>query len=120
MKKYIVEQMNKGVSIEDIHIQVEKIFNEEYKKREVEQERAKRQAAMNAALDRASAAVVDFMNSYVGEEVITVKECRSALRDTAVKVKMAVNMENAVAQSADEDEEKLMDFLVNMGLIQPK
>lgn len=124
MKKYIVEQMDKGVSIEDIHIQVEKIFNEEYKKREVEQERAKRQAAMNAALDRASAAVVDFMNSYVGEEVITVDECRDALKETAIRVKMAVDMENAVTQPADEDvdvdKEKLMDFLVSMGLIQPK
>lgn len=120
MKKYIVEQMDKGVSIEDIHIQVEKIFNEEYKKREVEQERAKRYAAMNAALDRASIAVVDFMNSYVGEEVITQSECKSALKETAIKVKMAIDMENAVTQPADEDEEKLMDFLVNMGLIQPK
>lgn len=122
MKKYITEQMNKGVSLEDIHIQVEKMFNEEYKKREAEQAvaKAKRHAEMNAVLDRASSAVVDFMNSYVGEEVITVKECRSALKETAIKVKMAVDMENAVTQPADKDEEKLMDFLVSMGLIQPK
>lgn len=124
MRKHIIALMNEGIPLEEIHIEVEKIFNEEYKKREAEQERAKRQAAMNAALDRASAAVVDFMNSYVGEEVLTVKECRSALRDTAVKVKMAMDMENAVTQPADEnidvDEEKLVDFLVNMGLIQPK
>lgn len=124
MKKYIAEQMNKGVSLEDIHIQVEKMFNEEYKKREAEQERAKRHAAMNAALDRASSAVVDFMNSYVGEEVITPGECKSALKETAIKVKMAMDMEKAVTQPADEDidvdEQKLMDFLVSMGLIQPK
>lgn len=124
MRKHIIALMNEGIPLEEIHIEVEKIFNEEYKKREAEQERAKRHAAVNTALDRASAAVVDFMNSYVGEEVITVKECRSALRDTAVKVKMAVDMENAVTQPANEDidvdEQKLVDFLVDMGLIQPK
>ena len=122
MKKYIAEQMNKGVSLEDIHIQVEKMFNEEYKKREAEQERAKRYAAMNAALDRASAAVVDFMNSYVGEEVITQAECKSALKETAIKVKMAMDMEKAVTQPADEDEDeqRLVDFLANLGLIQLK
>lgn len=120
MKKYIAEQMSKGVSLEDIHIQVEQMFNEEYKKREEEQERAKRFAEVNAALDRASAAVVDFMNSYVGEEVITVEECRSALRDTAMKVKFMVDMENAVIQPADEDEEKLKEFLVSLGLIKLK
>lgn len=124
MRKHIIALMNEGIPLEEIHIEVEKIFNEEYKKREAEQERAKRFATVNAALDRASVAVVDFMNGYVGEEVLTVKECRSALRDTAVKVKMAMDMENAVTQPADEeidvDKEKLMDFLVSMGLIQPK
>ena len=124
MKKYIAEQMNKGVSLEDIHIQVEKMFNEEYKKRETEQEKAKRHAAMNAALDRASTAIVDFMNSYIGEEVITVEGCRDALKETAVKVKMAMDMEKAVTQPADEDididEQKLVDFLASLGLIQLK
>lgn len=120
MRKHIIALMNEGIPLEEIHIEVEKIFNEEYKKREAEQERAKRQSEMNAALDRASAAVVDFINGYVGEEVLTVKECRSALRDTAVKVKMAMNIENAVTQPADEDEEKLVDFLTSLGLIQLK
>lgn len=126
MKKHIIALMNEGITLDQIQSEVEKIFNEEYKKREAEQERAKRYAAMNAALNRASAAVVDFINGYVGEEVLTVKECRSALRDTAVKVKM----ENTVTQPADEDEDididvdvdeqKLVDFLISMGLIQPK
>lgn len=120
MKEHIVALMNEGISLAQIQSEVEKMFNEEYKKREEEQEKAKRFAAVNAALDRASAAVVDFMNSYVGEEVITQSECKSALKETAIKVKMAIDMENAVTQPADEDEEKLMDFLVNMGLIQPK
>ncbi len=120
MRKHIVELMNQGVTLEQLHIEVEKMFNEEYKKREAEQERAKRHAEMKAALDRASVAVVDFMNGYVGEEVITVKECRDALKETAIKVKMAMDMENAVTQPADADEQKLVDFLVSMGLIQPK
>lgn len=124
MKKYIAEQMNKGVPLKDIYLEVEKMFNEEYKKREAEQERAKRYAAMNAALDGASSAVVYFMNSYVGEEVITIEECRDALKETAIRIKMAVDMKNAVTQPADEDididEQKLVDFLASIGLIQPK
>jgi hypothetical protein len=122
MKKHIVALMNEGISLNQIQSEVEKMFNEEYKKREEEQKKAKakRFAEVNVALDRASVAVVDFMNSYVGEEVITQFECKSALKETAIKVKMAIDMENTVTQPADEDEEKLMDFLVNMGLIQPK
>lgn len=120
MRKHIIALMNEGIPLEEIHIEVEKIFNEEYKKREAEQERAKRHAAMNAALDRASVAVVDFMNSYVGEEVITPGECKSALKETAIKIKMAMDMEKAVTQPADEDEQKLVDFLANLGLIQLK
>lgn len=122
MKKYIAEQMNKGVSLEDIHIQVEKMFNEEYKKREAEQEKAKRFAAVNAALDRASIAVVDFINCYVGKEMMTVEDCKDTLKDTAVKIKMMADCaeEITVKVDNDEDEQKLVDFLVSMGLIQPK
>ena len=122
MRKHIIALMNEGIPLEEIHVEVEKIFNEEYKKREAEQERAKRQSEMNAALDRASSAVVDFINGYVGEEVLTVKECRSALRDTAVKVKMMTKCAEKITVKVDEDEdeEKLVDFLVSMGLIQPK
>lgn len=124
MKEHVIALMNEGISLAQIQYEVEKMFNEENKKREAEQERAKRYAAMNAALDRASAAVVDFMNSYVGEEVITQSECKSALKETAIKVKMAMDMENAVTQPADEnidvDEQKLVDFLASLGLIQLK
>ena len=124
MKKHIVALMNEGISLDQIQSEVEKIFNEEYKKREEEQEKAKRFAEVNAALDRASAAVVDFINGYVGEEVMTVEECKDTLKDTAVKIKMTMAMEKAVTQPAEDkidlDEQKLMDFLVSMGLIQPK
>ena len=122
MKKYIAEQMNKGVSLEDIHIQVEEMFNEEYKKREAEQEKAKRFAEVNAALDRASTAIVDFMNGYVGEEVLTVEECRDALKDTAIKIKMMNKCAEKITVKVDndEDEQKLVDFLASLGLIQMK
>ena len=120
MKEHIIALMNEGITLDQIQSEVEKMFNEEYKKREAEQERAKRHAAMNAALDRASTAVVDFMNGYVGEEVITVDECRDALKETAIRVKFMVDMENAVTQPVDEDEdedeEKLKEFLVSLGL----
>lgn len=122
MKKYIAEQMNKGVSLEEIHIEVEKMFNEEYKKREAEQEKTKRFAEVNAALDRASVAVVDFINGYVGEEVMTVEECKDTLKDTAVKIKMMNKCAEKITIKVDndEDEQKLVDFLASMGLIQLK
>lgn len=120
MRNHIIELMDKGMTLEQVHIEVEKMFNEEYKKREIDQERARRRAEMLAALDRASVAVVDFMNGYVGEEVITVDECKDALKETAFKVRMAMNMEKAAPQSVNEDEQKLMDFLAGMGLIQIK
>lgn len=125
MKKYIAEQMNKGVSLEDIHIQVEEMFNEEYKKREAEQAakaQVKRLAEVTAALDRASVAVVDFINGYVGEEVMTVEECKDTLKDTAVKIKMMNKCAEKIAVKVDndEDEQKLVDFLASLGLIQMK
>ena len=119
MKKHIVTLMNEGISLDQIQSEVEKIFNEEYKKREEEQEKAKRFAEVNAALDRASAAVVDFINSYVGEEVMTVEECKDTLKDTAVKIKMINKCAEKITVKVDndEDEQKLVDFLTSLGLI---
>jgi hypothetical protein len=122
MKKHIVTLMNEGISLDQIQSEVEKIFNEEYKKREEEQEKAKRFAEVNAALDRASAAVVDFINGYVGEEVMTVEECKDTLKDTAVKIKMMNKCAEKITVKVDndEDEQKLVDFLASLGLIQLK
>ena len=122
MKKHIVALMNEGITLDQIQSEVEKMFNEEYKKREAEQEKAKRFAEVNAALDRASAAVVDFINGYVGEEVLTVEECKDTLKDTAVKIKMMTKCAEKITVEVenDEDEQKLVDFLVSLGLIQMK
>ena len=115
MRKYIAEQMNKGTSLEDIHIQVEKMFNEEYKSREEKQLRLQQAAK----LDRATLAVVDYLNSYIGEEVLTVENCKDALRSTAEKIKFMKKISDSFVIESDEDEdaERLANFLVNLGLI---
>ena len=115
MRKYIAEQMNKGVSLEDIHIQVEKMFNEEYKSREEKQ--LKLQQA--AKLSRATLAVVDYINSYIGEEVLTVEDCEDALHSTAEKIKYMKQITNSfvIESNEDEDAESLANFLAKLGLI---
>lgn len=115
MKKYIAEQMNKGVSLEDIHIQVEKMFNEEYKAREEKQLKLQQ----TAKLDRATLAVADYINSCIGEEVITISDCKDALRSTVEKIGYIKHVaDNFIIESdEDEDAERLANFLVNLGLI---
>lgn len=63
MRKTIAGLMAQGMSLEDIHMQMEEIFNEEYKKREQEQ-KALEIAAMR---DRAACALVDYMNAVLGD-----------------------------------------------------
>ena len=118
MREYIVEQMNKGVSLEDLHIAVERMFNEEYKKRE--QEQKERQAA--AACDRAVHAVMDYITAVGG---------------AANLIDVTVALDNLVADFVNEEEpevmikaykngketdvdEALMNFLVDMGLVKVK
>ena len=67
MRDYIVDQMNKGVSLEDIYIAVEQMFNEEYNKRE-------RESVVNVALDRAAAATAEYFNTVTGSTEFSAEE----------------------------------------------
>ena len=83
MRKYIVDQMNKGVSLEDLHIAVEKMFNEEYNKREAEKLETQKRAAQGAALKRAAQATADYFNLMLDREEYTAREFEFMLHDLA-------------------------------------
>ena len=126
MRNYIVEQMSKGVSLEDIHIEVERMFNEEYNKREREQ----KEAQIEAAFDRAAQAFTDYLN-LIGEEGLDVDTVKIALRmaemstygrtkakECAAVRPMMPRVEVIKAEdNSDADDEVLMKFLSDMGLI---
>ena len=83
MRDFIVEQMNKGVSLEDLHITVERMFNEEYKKREAEKLELKKREAAGIALKRAAQATADYFNLMLDREEYTAKEFEFMLHDLA-------------------------------------
>lgn len=132
MREYIIEQMNKGVSLEDIHIAVEQMFNEEYNKRE---EIKQKVAQIEAAFDRAAQAMVDYLTLMSGQPV-DVDEVKQAMafaevkcfhlpaqvtkakKDAAVAPKEPV-VEVIKAETKDEEEadRALMQFLFDLGLI---
>ena len=121
MRKYIVEQMNKGVSLEDLHIAVEKMFNEEYNKREQEQ----RQKRIAAVRERAVCAVMDYINAVFEDNL----DCEVTFTDVSIMVD-EIAAEYAPEEENEEDvvvkafrngketdvDEALMNFLVDMGL----
>ena len=119
MREYIVEQMNKGMSLEDLHIAVEKMFNEEYNKREQEQKERK----VAAVRKRAVYAVMDYIKAVFEGKL----DCEVTFTDVSIMV------DNLAAEYAPEEEpevmvkaykngketevdEALMNFLVDMGL----
>jgi hypothetical protein len=118
MRKFIVEQMNKGVSLEDLHIAVEKMFNEEYNKREAEKLETQKRAAQGAALKRAARATADYFNSMLEREEYTAEEFEFMLHDLAgtmlkaeqVGVKAVVKRTTPVIQ-ATKAEDKDIEFL---------
>lgn len=146
MREYIVEQMNKGISLEDIHIAVEQMFNDEYNKRE-EQKRKEMEAHLtNVALDRAAEATAEYFNTVTGSTEFDAEEFKVMLQDLAPKsqtiAKARAKMDEStkaervadalaaargvmnprveVIHSKVKDEEAdraLMQFLFDMGLI---
>ena len=128
MRKYVIEQMNKGVSLEDIHIAVEKLFNEEYNKREQEQKEKK----IAAVRERAVHAVMDYINA-VWEDLL---DCEVTFTDVSIMVD-DIAAEYAPIEEEDEEEDviirayrngkedpdaenALREFLCNMGLLSHK
>jgi hypothetical protein len=122
MRKFIVEQMNKGVSLEDLHNAVEKMFNEEYNKREAEKLETQKRAAQGAALKRAARATADYFNSMLEREEYTAEEFEFMLHDLAgtilkaerMGVKAVVKRTTPVVQvtkAEDKDIEAIHEFL---------
>lgn len=142
MREYIIEQMNKGVSLEDIHIAVEQMFNEEYNKRE-----EMKAHLTNVALDRAAKATAEYFNTVTGLTEFDAEEFKVMLQDlvtqaqiiTKARVKMdestkAENVADALAaargvanprvevtyngvKDEEEADRALMQFLFDLGLI---
>ena len=123
MRDFIVEQMNKGVSLEDLHIEVERMFNEEYKKREAEKLELKKREAAGVALKRAAQATADYFNLMLDREEYTAREFEFMLHDLAGMVIDADRMGmKAVARTKeaptirltkaeDKDMEAIQEFL---------
>ena len=134
MREYIVEQMKQGKSLEEIHMEVEQMFNEEYNKREKEIEQ--KVAQIEAAFDRAAQAMTDYLTLMTGQHA-DVEEVKQAMAFAEVKCfhapikAMATKAkENAAvapkepvvevikAKTNDEEADKaLMQFLMDMGLV---
>lgn len=134
MREYIVEQMKQGKSLEEIHMEVEQMFNEEYNKREKEIEQ--KVAQIEAAFDRAAQAMADYLTLMTGQSA-DVEEVKQAMAFAEVKCfhapikAMATKAkENAAvapkepvvevikAKTNDEEADKaLMQFLMDMGLV---
>ena len=117
MREYIVEQMKQGRTLEDIHIAVERMFNEEYNKREREQ-KLKETVAVR---ERAVHAVMDYITALGGKAdhigvTIALDELAAGFVDEEdeVVVKAYKN-----GKETDVDE-ALMNFLVDMGLVKVK
>lgn len=129
MREYIIEQMNKGVSLEDIHIAVEQMFNEEYNKR-----KEMKAHLTNVALDRAAEATAEYFNTVTGLTEFGAEEFKVMLQDlatqaqiiTKARVKMdestkaargVANPRVEVTYDEEEADRALMQFLFDLGLI---
>lgn len=103
MQKTIAEMMKQGKTLEDIHNEVEKIFKQEQKEKEIA-----------AARERAIAAMTDYIIAvWDGEPGIPV-----------IYADVAIELDNFAAKFGEDNDEEidkadraLMDFLFDMGLI---
>lgn len=123
MREYIVEQMKQGRTLEDIHIAVEKMFNEEYNKRE----RIERERKIAAAFDRAAKAMTDYLR-LVGDPDIEEETVRAAMAMAETVTFDEDEEEDEIPHGAfikvkpdelDEEDKALFQFLLDMGLIKP-
>ena len=121
MRKTIATMMAQGMSLEDIHKQIEEIFNEEYKKREQEQ----KEMEIAAARDRAAHALVDYlslaMDEYL-ENKLDVEEASAILEEVVAGSRMELDImktfgtltKKSNAGKKNEDE-VLRKFLQSLG-----
>lgn len=113
MRKTIAAMMAQGMSLEDIHNQMEEIFNEEYKKREQEQ----KEKEIAAARERAIAAMTDYIIAvWDGEPAYPVIYADVAIELDNFAAKFG--KDNFTIANSEEADRALMQFLFDMGLIQ--
>ena len=144
MNEYIAEQIDKGVSLSDMVRDLEKIYHDENVKR---QEQEKHIAEINTSLERAAAATADYFNTVTESTEFEAEMFKELLTELSGSAKVCADgriktkarykeMEDAATQTRgimnprveiihnkveDEDaEEKLFQFLANMGLITPQ
>ena len=123
MRKTIAGLMAQGMSLEDIHMQMEEIFNEEYKKREQEQKAIE----IAAARDRAAHAFVDYINLVLGDVLPEPADAETAavmLDETTAATRMRLEIMAAFdvpekveikKVDADSDDEAIRKFLMGLG-----
>lgn len=124
MRKTIAAMMAQGMSLEDIHMQMEQILNEEYNKREQEQ----KELEIAAARDRVSHAFIDYLavaaKDLVDLESITVEEVGQMLDESIDAIRMKLDIMEAFGAperveikkvDADSDDEAIRKFLMGLG-----
>ena len=128
MRKTIAGLMAQGMSLEDIHMQMEEIFNEEYKKREQEQKALE----IAAARDRVACAFIDYLAvaavDLIDLDSITVEEVGQMLDESIDAIRMKLDIMEAFgapekveikrvdADDVDSDsDEAIRKFLMGLG-----
>jgi uncharacterized protein YutE (UPF0331/DUF86 family) len=124
MKKFIVEQMNKGMSLEEIHAAVEQMFNEEREKKEEEKRQKMQAEARRVALETAAQATTDYFNLILKRDAYKVedfKEMLEMLTKDIEKVESAFGLKQGNATQTkvvrNGDEEALAKFLKEIGVL---
>ena len=143
MNEYIAEQIDKGVSLSDMVKELEKVYHKENVKKQEQERRAKQ---INASLERAAAATADYFNTVTestefkpemleimlkelsasAQNMVYVrtkaryKEMKDAAAQTRGIMNPRVEIVHNRAEDKDADEEKLFQFLTDMGLITPQ
>lgn len=120
MRKTIAGLMAQGMSLEDIHKQMEEILNEEYKKREQEQKALE----IAAARDRAAHALVDYLSLTMGDylDEIDIEDAAHLLEEIVAGTRMKLDIMEAFcapikefSAGAEDEDEVLRKFLQSLG-----
>lgn len=123
MRKTIAAMMAQGMSLEDIHMQMEQILNEEYNKREQEQ----KELEIAAARNRAARAFIDYVTLTAGDildDTMNIEEVGQMLDEAIAAARMKIDIMEAFGApmrvdikdvDADSDDEAIRKFLMGLG-----
>lgn len=123
MRKTIAGLMAQGMSLEEIHKQMEQILNEEYQKREQEQ----KELEIAAMRDRAARAFVDYVTLAAGDildDTMSIEEVGVMLDEAIAAARMKLDIMEAFGAperveikkvDADSDDEAIRKFLMGLG-----